>query len=189
MGVAPDGAAIAPVASADPAGSHMAISVSVADVLDAAALRVNGQAVPHRETRLVTLAPEPRPADRSPQRRSKGAVDVQGSQQTSRRRARGRGLYRARQQVGQSVSDRSRRRSRSSDSKIRALACGSASALARTGRVAGAAISSASARRGRATAICCCGSPIRRAMRGSRGGGASRLPLEGPPRPLALRMK
>jgi hypothetical protein len=46
MRVAPDGATIAPVASADPAGSPIAISVSVADVLDAAALRSTGKPFP-----------------------------------------------------------------------------------------------------------------------------------------------
>jgi len=46
MHALPDGAAIARAASADPVGSRMAISVSVADVLDAAALRSTGKPFP-----------------------------------------------------------------------------------------------------------------------------------------------
>jgi len=82
--------------------------------------------------------------------------DVQGSQQASRGRAGGRRLHRSRQQMGQSVPDRAQRRPRrpssrntSAGSRINITCC------ARPTSCAGA-ILSASARRVRATAICCC---------------------------------
>ena len=99
---------------------------------------VNGQAVPAAAERpCLTSDAGPRPAVTPPQREGLEATEnVQGSQQASRGRSGRRRLHRARQQMGQSVSDRARRRPRGRHRQVRAMARGPAPFAACAGRIA-----------------------------------------------------